>query len=206
MDIASIRAGGDLQVGVHLDNDRFTVSMFDSDGGFIRRLGVFASEATMNAALASLVDLARDAGNAWHDATGRNTPWVAPYDGTEPRQWHGSGRLDETLGDYVGVVSGGDRLTLTVPLSAWEPNDMLDDPTSVLHAKLTINGLDMHLEAWAVTDYGAEGNVVPVQATVNHDYTNEFDNLCSAVRVDTAFQTTKIAGREYIIVATPHNV
>jgi hypothetical protein len=71
------------------------------------------------------------------------------------------------------------------------------DPRARLLTEITINGLPMHLEAIAVRNHDDEGQIAD-----NADFAREveaYQNL-----QDTAFQTTIIDGREYILIATPH--
>lgn len=88
---------------------------------------------------------------------------------------------------------------LNIPYEEWEPNDNLDeDPTSILYHTLVINGLHLHLEAWAVyTD--AEG----IQRTVCPDYDDDLGMLHAAVHGDGHFDTVEMNGRDYIILASP---
>lgn len=72
------------------------------------------------------------------------------------------------------------------------------DPSARLLAHIRIAGLDMHLEAWAVTT-DADGMQ---QATEETRRAEEFDQLCTMM--DTTFETVEIRGRQYILIATPY--
>lgn len=87
---------------------------------------------------------------------------------------------------------------LQIDESEWTPNDALDDPRSRMLALIYINGCPMHLEAWAVID-GENGQ----EAALSED-ADDYESLYLAVHADGGFQTVEIAGREYILVATPH--
>jgi hypothetical protein len=88
------------------------------------------------------------------------------------------------------------HFAITIPDDAWETNDALDDPTDRLHVTLTVNGHDLHLEAWKVTER---------DGWQTHDTGPEdYDNLHAAVSADGHFQTIAIHGTPYIILASPY--
>lgn len=90
------------------------------------------------------------------------------------------------------------RLRLDIPADRWEPKGDTDDPTAALTGPmLEINGLMMHVEAWAV-DTGEEMQD-PAPAI-----SEEYDLLHAAVHADGSFQTLTINDRDYIVVITPH--
>lgn len=89
-------------------------------------------------------------------------------------------------------------VTVTFPEHQWELNDALDDPTACLRGPiLIINGLPMHLEAWAV-DYDEAGIQQPAD-----EYAEDYEKLHEAVHADGSFNTISIRGRDYIVVASP---
>jgi hypothetical protein len=80
----------------------------------------------------------------------------------------------------------------------FEPTGDEDDPRARLTAHIRIAGIDMHLEAWEVED-DSEGNQSAKPSTVR---VTDFDSL--AGMMDCSFETLEIAGREYVLVATPY--
>lgn len=87
---------------------------------------------------------------------------------------------------------------LILPQEMWKPNDALDDPGACLQGPiLVINGLRMHLEAWAV-----ETDKAGIQQGVA-EYGEDFESLYEAVHADGHFNTIEVGGREYIMVAYP---
>ena len=96
-------------------------------------------------------------------------------------------------------------LSITIPADAWEACalDDGDNPsTDKLHVSIEINGTSMHLEAWAATDEHPLGFGQGVADGCSQE---DHDTLCGMMDVS-GFQTTTINGREYILVATPHEV
>jgi len=94
------------------------------------------------------------------------------------------------------------RMQLTIPESDWEKTGSEEDPASRLYyTGMSINGLSMHVEAIAVIekdeqhDYGEQ----TAADIMFEDEVGTLQDMC-----DTAFQTTTINGREYVLVATPH--
>lgn len=88
---------------------------------------------------------------------------------------------------------------ITIPDDAWEPNTALGDGRARLLTKLTINGVPLHLEAWALEDEEDEDGVR--HALVDDD---DLDRLVEAVGADGPFRTLEIGGRDYVLVATPY--
>lgn len=89
---------------------------------------------------------------------------------------------------------------LAIPDDVWEPNgDLTDDPRACLFATLRINGVSHHLEAWAVTTIDGYS-----QHADHPEYTESFEQLHDAVSADGNFETTRIADRDYILVASPY--
>jgi hypothetical protein len=86
-----------------------------------------------------------------------------------------------------------------VPEELWEANDGIENPSDRLRVTLLVNGrYPMHFEAWAVTydedetiQHLAEGNDA------------DLDDVHAGVNADGSFTTTRIRGREYILVASP---
>jgi hypothetical protein len=92
-----------------------------------------------------------------------------------------------------------DVVDVRFPEDQWHENDALEDPTVALNGPiLVINGLPMHLEAWAVHD-DHDG----IQQADDY-YAEDYEKLHEAVHADGAFTTATIRGREYIVVASPH--
>lgn len=88
----------------------------------------------------------------------------------------------------------------TIPLDAlqWDDIGEAEDPKARLLAHICIGPLNMHLEAWAITEDG-EG----IQAVVSESSrTDDFDRMCTMM--DCTFQTVEIEGREYFLIATPY--
>lgn len=80
----------------------------------------------------------------------------------------------------------------------WDETGHESDPAARLLAHIRIAGLDMHLEAWAIT-YDEDGMQEVTAATMRSD---AFGTICDIM--DTAFETTTINGREYVLIATPY--
>jgi hypothetical protein len=86
----------------------------------------------------------------------------------------------------------------TIPFSDIEWNAIgANDPATRLLAHIRIGDLDMHLEAREV-EYDDTGN----QGT--KEYGDDYDYLVAIA--DTAFSTTLIDGREYLLFATPYGL
>lgn len=107
---------------------------------------------------------------------------------------------DEMEASSVETKRGvlGPSVNISVPDDLWEPNDGLDDPLNALRVTLHVNGYPMHFEAWEVHE-DEDGH----QHAVAPEYEENIDALWSAVSGDGRFQTTRINGREYILVASP---
>lgn len=71
------------------------------------------------------------------------------------------------------------------------------DQRAQLHATLTINGYRMHLEAWEIIP-GADPQAVRQLSD------ETFGMLHSGFGADGPFETTTIAGREYVVFASPY--
>jgi hypothetical protein len=84
-------------------------------------------------------------------------------------------------------------LSLSIPDEAWEDQD-LEYPRNRLITTLYVNGVPMHLEAWAV-----EGS-----PQTHPIYPDDLDHLAAAVEPGGPWVTWKIGDREYILVASPH--
>lgn len=87
------------------------------------------------------------------------------------------------------------HLKLTIPDTDWEQiSDVNGDPSARLLSSLCINGLMLHVEAWVVTTEGEQHTIDPLMD----------DDLGYLIMTnDTTFRTTKIMGRDYVIIATP---
>lgn len=91
---------------------------------------------------------------------------------------------------------------INIPPGMWEETGSDDedhkDPRARLLASITINGLPMHLEAFAVVE------VDGIQMAADPAFQRDVEALQDMQ--DCAFQTVEIAGRDYILVATPHGI
>jgi hypothetical protein len=96
------------------------------------------------------------------------------------------------------------EISITIPDDAWEPSGPELDPEypeglgpeTRLLAGITINGVPMHLEAYQVTNEDG-------QRAADITFADDIEHLQSMQDVS-GFQTTTIRGREYVLVATPH--
>lgn len=88
----------------------------------------------------------------------------------------------------------------SIPMSAisWSKIGDESDPAVRMLAHIRIGGLDMHLEAWAVTidDDGMQSAVMSSRRT------EEFGQLCTMM--DCVFETIEFEGRQYVLIATPY--
>lgn len=90
-------------------------------------------------------------------------------------------------------------LVLDFDPGAWEPNDGMEDTTAHLHGPtFVLNGLPMHMEAWAVTE---DENGIQ---SATWEWADDYDQLAEAVHADRAFSTIKIGDRDYIVIMRPH--
>jgi len=92
------------------------------------------------------------------------------------------------------------RVSITIPLDQWEETGPEHDPKARLLAMLEVNGSLLHLEAYSVreTRYGVQ--LYP-----------EFEDTWAvrAIRESAEHEKvhrTKIAGRMYVLIATPYAV
>lgn len=90
-------------------------------------------------------------------------------------------------------------LTLDIPAANWSPNKAMDDPLTHLTVTVTIAGTPMFVEAWEVRNVPRPGD------TRQEPVSSEFEDLFAELPGDGPFVTTTINGREYVLVATPHN-
>lgn len=105
--------------------------------------------------------------------------------------------LAEQVTRSLLLLLGAPSSELTIPEDVWRENDALDVPETCLTATITINGCEMHLEAWAVEDVGDR------QLTADLGYSQALVDLRLAVNADSPFYTITIKGRPYVLVATP---
>lgn len=92
---------------------------------------------------------------------------------------------------------------LTVPEDAWEESGHEDDPKARLYAQIDISGCPMHLEAYAVEYDGRTdenwGEQRFADGCTFEDCEHGFYSF-----VEGAARSIKIMGREYVLIATPH--
>lgn len=116
-------------------------------------------------------------------------------------QWAASWAGDVASdGTTVLPTVWGDTKVIQVrfPDLQWEPNDAMDDPGAQLRGPvLVVNGLPLHMEAWAVT-YDEEGMQQGAE-----EWVDDFEKLHEAVHADGSFSTMTLNGREYIVICTP---
>lgn len=86
---------------------------------------------------------------------------------------------------------------VTIPASHWEETTDGVEPRSRLLANIVINGLPLHVEAWAVE------LVDGLQESLTA-FPDDLDHLDNIAGPDKPFMTTKIEGQEYVLVAYPH--
>jgi hypothetical protein len=91
---------------------------------------------------------------------------------------------------------------IVIPDTVWTENGC-DDLRSRLYTSITICGTRMHLEAIEVRRRvdGEDSRWSQQEAIEDPD---TYDNLHDAVGADGAFTETTIAGRAYIVFASPH--
>ena len=81
------------------------------------------------------------------------------------------------------------KMTLNIPENEWEAMGYDCGPTGRLLVSISINGVDMHLEAFAIDK-------------ADEMHWNIYDGVSRAVeRAD--FETTVIGNRKYVLIATP---
>jgi hypothetical protein len=91
------------------------------------------------------------------------------------------------------------NLTPTVTLDV--PDNLWLDEEGRLRVVLLVNGYSMHLEAWPIF---YDDDIEQIQHLADNDGIDQpLDDLAAAVNADGSFNTTRIRGREYILVATP---
>ena len=84
--------------------------------------------------------------------------------------------------------------TMELPWTSWR--DTEGDASRLLTTVL-INGCSMHLEAFAVETVGG------VQTSLTRD--DDLSAIHAAVGADGPWETCRIAGREYVLVASPYS-
>lgn len=89
---------------------------------------------------------------------------------------------------------------LTIPEDDFRPvgDDLSAAPEAWLHTTLTINGVDHHLEAIAVTD---DGGAHRAEAPALDD---DLGLFLEAAHADRPFDTVRIGPRDYVLVMTPY--
>lgn len=88
--------------------------------------------------------------------------------------------------------------TITIPDEAWAKSGSDEDETSRLLATLIINGVHMHLEAYALKPDQDE------QTFADPEFSDVDE--CFFRITDTATEKVTIMGREYVLLATPYGV
>lgn len=119
----------------------------------------------------------------------------------------------ETLGFTQGAIDGqkqmladwraGERRPAIEVEGGWEQAGPTGDPGAVLHLAngIVINGVDLHLEAIAVTS-SDDGLDLQQAAAPEHD--EDLDHLSALAGERGRFATATIQGREYVIHAVPY--
>lgn len=94
--------------------------------------------------------------------------------------------------------------SLHIPEEAWEPCGPEEDtgepgdPAAELTCTVTVNGVSFHADAYAVVsaELGLEA--------AHPDFEEDLDRVYAAAHVEGRFDTVEIAGREYVVILTPH--
>ena len=91
-------------------------------------------------------------------------------------------------------------MNITIPDDKWQAVGSDKDRSARLLTGITINGLDLHLEAWAVEPRSEAQfrDAVAVDPSVREGLTL-FQN-----EMDCAFRSVEINRREYVLIATPY--
>lgn len=92
---------------------------------------------------------------------------------------------------------------VVVPEDAWEDSGDAEDPNARLCAQIQINGCPMHLEAYAV-EYGEKTETTYGEQHFADGCTFEDCEHGFYSFVEGAARSIKIKGREYVLIATPH--
>lgn len=88
-------------------------------------------------------------------------------------------------------------LQLTINTFRAVGDDVDATPTAWLHTVLTINGVDHHLEAIAVTDDGEK------QRAETAELDEQLELYAEAASANRPFDTVRLDGRDYVLVLTP---
>jgi hypothetical protein len=123
---------------------------------------------------------------------------------------HLEGRVGAALGD--APAPGGepvgervdDTIHLTIPDDAWGLAGPNYDRAARLRLTLSIGDCSLHLEAWALMPQDEEAGGDPDRLQELADRADSLDHLANAVGARGPFETHEIAGREYVLVATPY--
>jgi hypothetical protein len=89
--------------------------------------------------------------------------------------------------------------SITIPASAWEEAGDENDRRNRLLTTLVVNGVSLHLEAWAV-----RRDRSGVQYFACDPARECEDRIYEAVAADGGFSTLRIRRRAYAIIATPY--
>lgn len=87
-------------------------------------------------------------------------------------------------------------MDIIIPDDKWELNGYEDDPTACLLTTITVNGVNMHLEAIAVEI--RDGEQFPVT-----DWDENYYAYYRAAGADGDFRPVTISGRQYVLFASP---
>lgn len=85
---------------------------------------------------------------------------------------------------------------ILIPVDQWEKCGSEEDPASRLLTTIYINGISMHLEAIAIEDHF--NSHIPVTA-----FQEEYEAYYRAAGADGEFTPVTIAGRQYVLFASP---
>ena len=87
---------------------------------------------------------------------------------------------------------------LVIDDDEWEPTGSDDDLDSRLLLTVCVNGVNHHLEAYAVE---VKEDIQVVRDSL---FESNYEGMCMASEPDGRYQTTTIKGREYVLLMTPH--
>jgi len=88
-------------------------------------------------------------------------------------------------------------MDVTVQDNSWDPIGPEDDRFTHLMTTLHVNGIAHHLEAVEVKDSSP-------QKVANKECQRKLDAMDIIATPEEPFQTTSIAGKEYVLLMVPH--